>query len=80
MNKILYFAFINFRDTAIYLKHAFVRLDGVDLIVTYVCHIGIVKAIVRMSHGSVFVQKENQDQTVKTTETLVSMKTSNSTL
>ena len=43
-----------------------------DLIVIYVFPIGIVRVTVKMNHGSAFALQGNQDQTVKTTEMLVS--------
>ena len=57
----------------IYPRPAFVIPGGVDLIVIYAFLIGIVMGIVKMNHGSVFVQKANPDPIVKTMVMLVSI-------
>ena len=60
------------RDIAIYQKLASVNQVGVDLIVIFVFPIGTVRVTVKMNHGSAFALQENQDQTARTMEMLVS--------
>ena len=61
------------RDIVMYPRPAFVIPDGVDKIAMYAFLIGIARDIVKMNHGSVFVQKANPVPIVKTMVMLVSI-------